>query len=357
MKASIRVLCSVIFLAVALRQVNLHEMATLLASGWGWLSPAPWLFCGAVAIGLLSALVNTLKWWTILRAFDVELPWRRVLYHYLVGYFMNTILTGTGEARRILAVGNESGHTAAVATSVLVERWSGVTTQMLVALFALAVACRTSNGLLPLTVICLLACAFLLGSYAALRRSSLRLAPSSTSTAEEGEDPDTSANAPGRQRRFSRLLKRARHGWMEGLSSLERLHRSPATLMTVVALSLLVPLLAIACHACLGLAVDSHPAANHTIDLTFLAMVPIAVVFGQMPISVNGLGIQEVAYLRLFEMSGMSASQALAISMLYHVVKLRVGGLGGLLALLAGVPEAGRISERVDEVGIAAPTA
>jgi hypothetical protein len=95
-----------------------------------------------------------------------------------------------------------------------------------------------------------------------------------------------------------------------------------------LAISLLVPVLVIACHACLGIALGT--------GLGFIWVVPIASVFGQMPVSINGLGVQEIAYLWLFELTGMGPEQAMAISVLAHGVKLAVGGLGGLLSLWAG---------------------
>lgn len=326
MRLALQIACSLAFLGVALHQVSAREVVALLsgsgAPGTAWL--VSWLIA-AIAVGVLAALVNTVKWWLLLRATDIRLPWGRVLYHYLAGYFFNTIFTGAGEVKRVVDAGRESGNIAAVASSVFVERWTGVMGQLTVSLATLVVACGLHEGLLWLTLLNLAACVGLMGLFAALvvasRRASHEIA----------------------------LPRGGRGGWQGALEAFARVRGAPRVMAAAVALSFVVPLLGVACHACLGAALGT--------GLGFLWVVPIATVFGQLPVSLNGLGVQEVAYVALFERTGMAGAQAMALSMLGHLVRLAVGGLGGI-ALLTAAPLDGRVhtQERAEDAPALLPS-
>lgn len=309
MNVALKIICSVAFLVVAFHQVSPRELLHLLlyghgGAGWSLFSPLVWWIWAAAAIGLLCALVNTLKWWMLLRGAGIRMAWRRVFYHYLVGYFLNTILTGTGEVKRVVDVGRETGNTSAVLTSVFIERWTGVSAQLTLSLAALIVASSIYSGLAWLVAFNAAACFMLFALYVALvvasRRSAAPQAPVS-----------------GRLQRM----------WATALVAFAETRKARGVMLGAAVLSVIVPLLGVVFHACLGLALGT--------TLGFVWVVPIASVFGQMPVSINGLGVQEVAYLKLFQITGLTVEEAMGVSMLAHGVKLSVGALGGLLSLWA----------------------
>ena len=49
----------------------------------------------------------------------------------------------------------------------------------------------------------------------------------------------------------------------------------------------------------------------------FLLIVPIAGVFASLPVTLNGLGVRETAYLFLFGMAGVAARDAIALGLLW----------------------------------------
>jgi uncharacterized membrane protein YbhN (UPF0104 family) len=65
----------------------------------------------------------------------------------------------------------------------------------------------------------------------------------------------------------------------------------------------------------------------------FILCVPIANVFASLPLTLNGLGIRESAYLVLFGMAGMRKEDAIALGLLWFAVIL-VGGLTGAIAFV-----------------------
>jgi len=65
----------------------------------------------------------------------------------------------------------------------------------------------------------------------------------------------------------------------------------------------------------------------------FLLCVPIANVVASVPISFNGLGLRETAYLTLFGMAGMERENAIVLGLLWFAVTM-IGGLTGALGLV-----------------------
>ena len=65
----------------------------------------------------------------------------------------------------------------------------------------------------------------------------------------------------------------------------------------------------------------------------FILCVPIANVFASLPLTLNGLGIRESAYLVLFGMAGMRKEDAIALGLLWFAVTV-VGGLTGAIAFM-----------------------
>jgi uncharacterized membrane protein YbhN (UPF0104 family) len=65
----------------------------------------------------------------------------------------------------------------------------------------------------------------------------------------------------------------------------------------------------------------------------FILCVPIANVFASLPLTLNGLGIRESAYLVLFGMARMRKEDAIALGLLWFAVTM-VGGMTGAIAFV-----------------------
>jgi len=71
----------------------------------------------------------------------------------------------------------------------------------------------------------------------------------------------------------------------------------------------------------------------------FLLCVPIANVAAGFPVTLNGLGVRETAYLVLFGMAGMARDDAIALGLLWFAATM-LGGLTGAIAFaLTDFPE------------------
>jgi len=102
----------------------------------------------------------------------------------------------------------------------------------------------------------------------------------------------------------------------------------PGTLLLPIALSVLLQI---------GLAVSQYILAvglGLTAPLSlFILCVPIANVFASLPLTLNGLGIRESAYLVLFGMAGMRKEDAIALGLLWFAATM-AGGLTGAISFV-----------------------
>jgi uncharacterized membrane protein YbhN (UPF0104 family) len=65
----------------------------------------------------------------------------------------------------------------------------------------------------------------------------------------------------------------------------------------------------------------------------FVLCVPIANVFASLPVTLNGLGVRETAYLMLFGMAGMAKADAIALGLLWFAATA-LGNLTGVIAFV-----------------------
>lgn len=111
--------------------------------------------------------------------------------------------------------------------------------------------------------------------------------------------------------------------------SLLKLLYQPKRLLGGFATTLVVQVLAILIYA------GVSKALHLPIPLFFLVlMVPIVTTLSQLPISLNGWGIREVATIQFLDRIGVGRAEALALSLVCASIPLLSGVIGGILFLL-----------------------
>ncbi len=68
--------------------------------------------------------------------------------------------------------------------------------------------------------------------------------------------------------------------------------------------------------------------------ISFLIYIPIITVISMLPISINGVGIQEGGFIFLFREVGVDTANAFSMSVLFHVLRFSCGLVGGIIYLL-----------------------
>jgi glycosyltransferase 2 family protein len=102
----------------------------------------------------------------------------------------------------------------------------------------------------------------------------------------------------------------------------------PATLIVPIALSIILQIVLATSQYLLAVGLGM------SVSLTlFILCVPIANVFASLPLTLNGLGLRESAYLVLFGMAGMRKEDAIALGLLWFAATA-LGGLTGAIAFV-----------------------
>jgi glycosyltransferase 2 family protein len=104
---------------------------------------------------------------------------------------------------------------------------------------------------------------------------------------------------------------------------------NPGALLPAIILSLVLQGSLAACQYLLAVGIGLKISLA-----TFILIVPIANVLASLPVTINGLGLREAAYMVLLGLAGASKDQAVALSLLYFGATL-IGNLTGLIPFIA----------------------
>jgi uncharacterized protein (TIRG00374 family) len=288
---AVRLLVSVLALAALLWLVDLAELGQLLASihpGW---AAAVVIFC------TLDRVVMSWKWTLLLRAGGVRAGFGQALKTYYVGNFFGSFLPSTvgADVLRAWRLSALEGRAATVISSIILERVLGF--------LALAVFCVMSLALLAVVVKRHLG-ALLLVDAAAM-----------------GAAIALTALALGRWEMLRRWLSQSRSGALRKLGAfydaLGQFRSSRGALAIFLAASVAEVLLPVAANwagaRSLGLA---NPFWH------FVLLIPVTLLVARIPVSLDGIGVQEGAYVALFAMLGTPPASALALGLVQRILTL-----------------------------------
>jgi uncharacterized protein (TIRG00374 family) len=113
-------------IAYVFSRVDLDAVRTSLAAA------NPWLILLAFAFYNVAITINGMKWYVLLQALKVRVPFRAVLQFMYVGFFFNSVLPANigGDVMRGYGVARYTDRTAEAAVSVVVDRIVGLLAYM-----------------------------------------------------------------------------------------------------------------------------------------------------------------------------------------------------------------------------------
>ncbi|HEY6418740.1 MAG TPA: lysylphosphatidylglycerol synthase transmembrane domain-containing protein [Candidatus Binataceae bacterium] len=251
-------------------------------------------FAIAVALYLAGQVMSAYRWRLLAAMVNLRGPFAEFLTYYFIGMFTNLFVPGLvgGDAARAVYLGRRHQRIGDAFASVVADRGIGLVAIFWLAAFA---AIFLNGSALPPAVtrpaIAVGAIALLGFLTAPIFARLLYLAPA--------------------------IIRRS-----AGLAA-PYLHRPAATIPALILSLVLQVSLAVAQWILArGLGLDAPLAL-------FILCVPIANLFTALPITLNGLGIRETAYVALFGMAGMGKNDAIAIGLLWFAATM-LGGLTGL---------------------------
>jgi uncharacterized protein (TIRG00374 family) len=292
-----------------------HPSAILSAAGGADLR---WLIA-AIGLVLVDRTFMALRWIDLLVALTPgsRPPLRSVLRAFFVSSFVsNFVPSVASDLYRAYELSRYDVHLAESTASVLMDRALGVLSVALVAAGALLFAERLATeralvlGLVVIFGVCGVAAAVIFSERAASAlRKSVAVVPI------------------GMVRRITEALTDA----------VRRYAAHHREVFRVLVMSVVVQIIRVLQAWCLGLSLGLHvPLA------TYFVFIPIIVLIMQLPITINGLGTTQVAFLQLFVPQGAPEAQVFALSVLFLALGIAGSLPGGLFYAVEASHSRGR---------------
>lgn len=263
----------------------------------------------ALLISIPQVVLSAWRWRLTARHMGLRLPLSTAVAEYYLSTFLNQILPGgvTGDLSRAWRHGRHTSQGAAL-RAVIIERASGQTALLLVALLTLTLFTPLREGLHE----ALLNTHSALKAHTGLSRPILLMSLLFMVLA-----------GLGCYYRSPQWLSALRHDLRRGLWHRRLWLRQ---LVSSLAIVLSYMLVFVCCARALG---ETLPVT------TLLALTPPVLMAMAIPISVAGWGVRESAAALIWMLAGLPAQQGVAISMLYGAVVL-LSSLPGMARLLGG---------------------
>lgn len=267
----------------------------------------------AVALVLVDRALMAQRWLVLLRplASAAHLSLWPIMRIFFVSTFVGTFLPASvgGDAVRAYSLARQQVPTAAAVASVFMDRMLGVLSVLIMAVAGLLLARDLAThpaiaGALLVTLATCLVTAVLVFSEraAALALRLLRRSPSAT-------------------------VERVAGALVSAIQNYATSHRE---LLNVLVGSIGVQVLRIVQAYFLGRALGIDAPLT-----VYFAFIPLVLLVMLLPVTVNGIGTSQAAFVWLFGRAGVAAPQAFALSVLFVALGI-VGNLPGALLYLTG---------------------
>ncbi len=295
-KGLIKLGLSAAMLWLVLRVVDLSALKATV------LSIPPVVAIGAIVGFSCTQAINCFKWWLILRAGGIDVTYRAALRTVFVGMFANCFGFGTlgGDMLRGVLISQGLPKKTEAVASVFADRALGLAVLSLIGVIATAfIGGHHMEPMFVYTLCGVASCIFLawfLGPLLVLK-----------------------IVRPGNRFRTK----------VEQLTAV--LPKNPATLVMVCSVSAIFHLSQIALHWLIawGLGIKATFAS-------FLVTVPFINILSTLPLSWNGVGVRENAYLFFLSPEVLSKEQVVAFGALWLLAITGSSLIGGLVAVWTG---------------------
>jgi uncharacterized protein (TIRG00374 family) len=303
-KLAVKIGIGVLLLVVLLLQVDRQEfLATLAAMD-------PWLFALAVAVAAIGNALRNWKWQILLQALGARIGFHRLHAVTYMALFFNNFLPGAlgGDGFRVLRTAQAAGSAADAAAVVVMDRLTGLIALVLFVWVAAAVDLAQGPVLFPAPVMAQILAAAVVALLACFVATKLS---DRVSLLNRLPLPAMARKAIGQLAGAFRVL-----------------HTHPSTWGSSMALG---------CATLLTMVVSMHyyaiAAGTPVPFLATLLVVPLASFLVLVPISFNGLGLQEGAFMLLYKALGVPSTQALVLAIGPRVTLVIFSLIGGLVYL------------------------
>jgi glycosyltransferase 2 family protein len=299
--------------AYIFRKVNIGQLwSTIKSSSPSWIITAILIY---VVVQALSAY----RWYVLLKPLQIRVPFIKILGFYLVGMYCNLLLPSSigGDVVKIYYLNKEAQTLSGATASVFLDRDFGLAA-LLVMATAIAAVSGTSLKQVPLApMFGLITLAFAAANLALFYRPTYSLL-----------------------HRFLKLLK-----LKESDEKVERLFQSVnsyrgqyGVLAMAFLLSFAVQVGVTLVNMAGGAGIDLHTSHGLT---DYFVYIPAISLIGMNPISINGMGWREAAYVFLFTSAGVTEPKAVTLALIWLAVLVLTSLPGGIIYIMMQTPNKG----------------
>jgi len=258
----------------------------------------------ALALTFAGFVLSAWRWQRVLAVFDVHVPIRTLLGHYLAGQFVGNVLPSTvgGDVLRMSRATSSTGSSDVAFASVVIERLTGFVALPLLTFIGLLIKpslldvqhAWISLVIAGATVVALLVILVVAGS-------------------------------PALAGRFAK-----HENWMRFIGAVhigvDRMRREPRRTTSVIVAAVAYQATVVAAVWC-----AIHALGVSVPDAAVLAFVPAVAMAQVLPISLSGLGIREGLLVILLHPLGVPTGKAIGVGLLWYGMTLVVSLLGAPL--------------------------
>ena len=263
----------------------------------------------ALAMFIFGVYLRAFRWRALLSDRGLHVPITTLTQLYFIGQFFNTFLpTGFGgDVVRVVELARYGVSKSDSLSTVFLDRLSGLMAFFLMTLIALPFAGQLIPpgifGILVIMSAVSVAVTWLMFE----RRFTTRL--------------------------MNGLFARVRFPFQAKIERLYESMRANSTRATAEAMAIgfLFNLLLIAVNYLVASALGQHIAVSY-----FFLFIPIISTLLLLPISLNGLGVREGAYVLLFANAGVGSAAAVSISLAFWAITVLSGLIGGVVYAMQG---------------------
>lgn len=301
LKVVVRVVLTFALIGWLVTQVDLSSVAAIVAQ-----ARPGWLVLAAL-INLLALLCVTWRWQVLLAGMGVRLGFPLLLRTVLVGTFFSMFLPSSigGDVMKMVLIAADTHKREVAISSVLMDRVIGMAITILVGLLAVLFLPAVWGNQLVIGTLAAVLAIFCVGVTALFSRTLMRLIARLTPAL---------------------IWRRVGDKALKIHDTLVGLRRQPDVLLGAATISALRQVAICGSVFC---AAQSFGVGGGLV--AYFAMVPISMAITALPIAINGLGLQDNALILLLSTVGVTAAQALTLSLFIHLMRNLTGLAGGLV--------------------------
>lgn len=271
-----------------------------------------WYLAAALLAYLIVNAFCTWRWQILLAARSIRSGYWKLFRYFLNGLFFGNFMPTTvgGDLARAYLVVDDCNKKSEALASVLVDRFIGLFGVIITGIIGLILVAKTGQELVLLK-------GMVIGIVAALLFVVLFL--------------NKTLVKKFRWLFKLPLMEKVEHHLIDFYHSIYvyRTHKKEVFWAFIQSLlvQLFVVFTAYYISKALGISIPITP---------FFLYMPVIAAVSMIPLSINGWGLQEGAFIVFFGRAGLSRPEALSLGFVYHLVAVAISVLGGLLWLMYG---------------------